>query len=179
MLMLRQPAELAALGAAESAVTAEISGDRSVGTAHCGDYVYYRQTWQLRSARHLSVVSHLGSFSRANLLDLTGGSTLWFFTVKVFAFTRQPSPSMFSYTVVSAPALSWLEGAHLCKLEMTPNHNIPFASINHWAKWRQDTGEGWVCDQVEVEQTFRKTGLVLPGTFKVVQFERLVDKPEI
>lgn len=30
--------------AAESAVTAEISGDRFVGTAHCGDYVYYRQT---------------------------------------------------------------------------------------------------------------------------------------
>lgn len=49
------------------------------------------------------------------------------------------SPSMFSYTDVSvshcaqAPS-SWLKGAHLCNLEMTANHNIPFASINHWAK---------------------------------------------
>lgn len=76
--------------AAESAVTAKISGDRSVGTAHCGDYVYYRQTWQLRSTRHLSVVSYLASFSGANLPYLTGGSTLWFFIVKVFALTRQP-----------------------------------------------------------------------------------------
>lgn len=90
VLMLQQPAELAGLGAAESAVTAEVSGDRSVGTAHCGDYVYYRQTWQLRSARHLSVVSHLASFSGANLPDLTGESTLWFFVVKVFALTRKP-----------------------------------------------------------------------------------------
>lgn len=118
VLMLQQPAELAALDAAESAVTAEISGDRSVGTAHCGDYVYYRQTWQLRSARHLSVVSHLASFSGANLPDLTGGSTLWFFIAKVFALTRQPElhPACFLLLTMSAPhyaqAPSWLEGAH-------------------------------------------------------------------
>lgn len=77
--MLQQPAEAVALGAADSAVTAEISRDRSVGTAHCRDYMYYRQTWQLRSVNHLGVVSHLASFSGVNLLDLSGGSTLWFF----------------------------------------------------------------------------------------------------
>lgn len=180
MLMLQQPEELAALGAAESAVTAEISSNRSMGTAHCGDYVYYRQMWQLRSVRHLSFVSHLASFSGANLPDLSGGSTLWFFHSEGVRFHQVSgtSPCMFSCTDVSAPAPSWLEGAHLCKLEMTFNHTIPFASINHWAKWKQDTGEGWVCDHVEVEQTFRKTGLALPETFKMVQFERLVDKPD-
>lgn len=88
-------------------------------------------------------------------------------------------PRMFSNTDVSGTASSWLEEAHLCNLEMTPNHRNPFASINHWAKWRQGTGEGWVCDQVEVEKMFKRTGLVLPGMFNVVQFERLVDKLEI
>lgn len=64
--------------------------------------------------------------------------------------TAGTSPSMFSYTDVSKPAFSWLVEVHLCNLEMTLNHKIPFASINHWAKWRQGTGEKWVCDQVEV-----------------------------
>lgn len=45
------------------------------------------------------------------------------------------SPSVFSYTDMSAPhyaqAPSWLKGAHLWNLEMTANHSIPFASINH------------------------------------------------
>lgn len=42
------------------------------------------------------------------------------------------SPSMFSYIDVSTPHYTQApEGVHLCNLEMTPNHNIPFASINH------------------------------------------------
>lgn len=89
VLMLQQLAELAVLG-----VLSLLSQLKPVATdpweQPTVEITCITERHDSSGLRGPSVLSHLAAFSGANLPDLTGGSTLWFFIVKVFAPTRQP-----------------------------------------------------------------------------------------